>query len=94
MPNVIAIYNKYHEKGFEIIGISLDRDLDSLKNYLTKNQITWPQYYDGKGWDNMISTRFGIRAIPATVLIDKDGIVRYIDLRGEQLENGISTLCQ
>ncbi|MHC4266030.1 MAG: TlpA family protein disulfide reductase [Planctomycetota bacterium] len=94
MPNVIATYNKYHEKGFEIIGISLDRDLNSLKTYLTQNQITWPQYYDGKGWDNMISTRFGIRAIPATVLIDKDGIVRYTNLRGEQLENAVNTLCQ
>ncbi|MHC4293746.1 MAG: redoxin domain-containing protein [Planctomycetota bacterium] len=94
MPSVIALYNKYHDKGFEIIGISLDKDLKQLENYLSQNRITWPQYYDGKGWDNKISSRFGVRGIPATVLIDKNGIVRFTNLRGQYLENSVNSLCQ
>jgi thiol-disulfide isomerase/thioredoxin len=94
MPNVIALYNKYHNKGFEIIGISLDSDLVKLKTYLTYNQITWPQYYDGKGWNNAISSRFGVRSIPTTVLIDKNGIVRKLNLHGANLENAVHALCQ
>ncbi|MHC4152226.1 MAG: TlpA family protein disulfide reductase [Planctomycetota bacterium] len=94
MPSVIALYNKYHDKGFEIIGISLDKDLVKFENYLSQNRITWPQYYDGKGWDNKISSRFGVMGIPATVLIDKNGIVRFTNLHGQYLENAVYTLCQ
>jgi thiol-disulfide isomerase/thioredoxin len=94
MPNLISTYHKHREKGFEIIGISLDNDLPTLKNYLNQNQITWPQHCDGKGWDNMISSRFNIRAIPFTVLIDRKGIVQYLNLRGQDLETAVETLCQ
>jgi thiol-disulfide isomerase/thioredoxin len=94
MPNLISIYDKNREKGFEIIGISLDNDLVALKTYLSENQVIWPQYYDGKGWDNMISSRFNIRAIPFAVLVDRKGIVQYLNLRGQDLETAVEALCQ
>ena len=72
-PNVVAAYQKYHDKGFDIIGISLDQDQDALQKYITENHMTWPQYFDGKGWDNAISSRFGIQSIPAMWLVGKDG---------------------
>jgi len=72
-PDVVAAYQKYHDKGFEILGVSLDQDKGALQQYITANKMTWPQYFDGKGWDNAISSRFGIQSIPAMWLVGKDG---------------------
>jgi thiol-disulfide isomerase/thioredoxin len=49
LPNVLAAYKKYHDKGFEIIGISLDRDENALKSFIKENGMVWPQYFDGLG---------------------------------------------
>jgi thiol-disulfide isomerase/thioredoxin len=89
MPNVIKAYEEYHEKGFEIIGISLDSNKGSLESYIEKNGMAWPQYFDGKGWENEIGAEYGIRSIPATFLIGKDGEVAAVNLRGDALESEI-----
>ena len=81
MPNVVAAYRKFHDKGFEIVGISLDRDKEKLLSVTKESNMTWPQHFDGKGWQNEISTRFGIDAIPAQWLVDKKGFVRNTDAR-------------
>jgi thiol-disulfide isomerase/thioredoxin len=73
MPDVVATYEKYHAKGFDIIGVSFDQDKEVLQNYITDNHMTWPQYFDGKGWGNAINSRFGIQEIPAMWLVGKDG---------------------
>ncbi len=91
MPNVKATYEKYHADGFEILGISLDESKDDLLKFLIKNQITWPQYFDGKHWNNDISFRFGIGGIPAEWLIDKKGILRDTNVRGN-LEQSVDAL--
>lgn len=92
LPNVQEAYEKYHEKGFEIIGISLDDDRDKLENFLENNDMPWPQYFDGKGWQNEISTKFGINSIPATYLIGKDGKIAATDLRGSALGTAVDEL--
>jgi len=92
MPNVVATYKKLHDKGFEIVGISLDQDKSAMEAALKKHEMTWRQYFDGKGWKNEISTSFGITAIPATWLIDKKGILRETNLRGEDLGKGVEKL--
>jgi peroxiredoxin len=92
MPNVIDVYKKYKKDGFEIVGISLDRNRSALDRYLEKNDIKWPQYYDGKFWNNEVSTLYGVKAIPATFLIDKKGKIRYKTLRGRQLEVAVKEL--
>jgi thiol-disulfide isomerase/thioredoxin len=74
-PNIVATYNKYHNQGFEIVGISLDQDKNALLAYTKENGMTWPQYFDGNAWSNDISTSFGINAIPAMWLIDKKGML-------------------
>ncbi len=84
-PNVVATYKKFHEKGFEVVGISLDQDKEAVLKYTKEQGMTWPQYFDGKGWQNEISTKFGIQAIPAMWLLDKKGMVRSTEARGEQL---------
>ena len=92
MPNVVATYGKLHDKGFEILGISLDQDKAAMEGSLKKLGMTWPQYFDGKGWQNTISTSFGINSIPAAWLIDKKGMLRETGLRGEALGAGVEKL--
>ncbi len=79
VPNVVAAYQKYHDKGFEVVGVSLDQSKDALQIFIKGNQMVWPQYFDGKGWGNDISTRFGIDSIPAMWLVDKKGMVVTTD---------------
>lgn len=89
MPNVIAAYETYHEKGFEIIGISLDDDLAALEKFMEANGMQWPQYFDGKSWGNELAGEYGIKGIPATFLIGKEGKIVATNLRGEELELAI-----
>jgi thiol-disulfide isomerase/thioredoxin len=92
MPNVKDIYAKFHPQGFEIVGISLDQSRDRLDQYIKSNQIAWPQYFDGKWWNNDVAVRYGIKSIPTTILVDKTGKIRYKSVRGKQLENAVQQL--
>jgi peroxiredoxin len=91
LPNVQAVYKKYHSQGFEIIGVSLDKDKSALDNFLKKNTtMTWQQFFDGNGWQNKLSTKYGINSIPATYLLDGEGKIIAKDLRGEALEAAVA----
>jgi thiol-disulfide isomerase/thioredoxin len=92
MPNVKNIYAKFHPQGFEIVGISLDQSRDRLDQYIKSNQIAWPQYFDGKWWNNDVAVRYGIKSIPTTILVDKAGKIRYKSVRGKQLEDAVQQL--
>ncbi len=91
LPNVIATYAKYHDQGFEIIGVSLDQDKDKLQAFIKDNKMTWAQYFDGQGWQNKLATNYSIESIPATVLIDAQGKIIAHDLRGEALTAAVAT---
>jgi len=73
IPSIKKTYAKLNPKGFEIVGISLDSDKDKLLNFIKEKEMPWVQYFDGLGWKNKISTKYGIRSIPAMWLIDKNG---------------------
>lgn len=88
VPNVVATYNKLHEKGFEIVGIPLDQHKSALTKFIKDKDMKWPQYFDGKCWQNEISTRFGISGIPAMWLVGKDGKLVSTNVRG-QLEAAV-----
>ena len=75
LPNLLKAYEELHPKGFEIVGISLDQDKGKLEAFVKERGMTWPQYFDGQGWGNAISTQYGIRSIPAMWLLDKKGMV-------------------
>lgn len=92
MPNIKKVYAEHHKAGFDIIGISLDKDKKQLQDYLQKEGIEWPQYFDGKGWENEIAARFGIGSIPSCLLIDRKGVVREMNLRGPKLEKAVVEL--
>jgi thiol-disulfide isomerase/thioredoxin len=90
LPNVIATYQKYHDKGLEIIGVSLDDDHDKLADFLKKHSdLVWPQYFDEKGSENKLVTKYGIKLIPFTVLIGPDGRIINTNLRGEALDTAV-----
>jgi thiol-disulfide isomerase/thioredoxin len=81
VPDLVAVYEKYHDRGFEIIGVSLDSDKDALTVYTQENGMLWPEYFDGKVWDNDLSKSFGISAVPAMWLVDKKGLLVTTDGR-------------
>ena len=90
LPNVKANYEKYHSKGFEVVGISLDRSREPLDKFIEKEEIPWVQMYDeeiqgGKGWNHPMAEYFGINAIPAAILVDKEGKVVSMGARGPEL---------
>lgn len=81
VPNVKAAYNKLHSRGFEIVGISLDKDKDALENFVKSKDMPWPQYFDGKGWQNKYAQYCGVESIPAMWLVGRDGLVTDTDGR-------------
>jgi thiol-disulfide isomerase/thioredoxin len=92
LPNVLETYKKYHDKGFEIIGISFDKDIDTVKKFVKEKGMVWPQYADGKFWDNDLGVYFGIQQIPTTWLVDKSGKVVDKDMRGSELAAKVAKL--
>ncbi|MDP1580449.1 MAG: TlpA disulfide reductase family protein [Candidatus Didemnitutus sp.] len=81
MPKMIALHRDFQARGMEIIGISLDQNRKKLEDYVAKNGISWPHYFDGLGWDTKLSRRFGISSIPAVWVIGRDGKVIETDAR-------------
>ncbi len=94
MPNVVEVYKIYKPKGFEIVGVSLDRDEESWKKGIAELNITWPQMSDVKYWDCEAAKLYGVNAIPATVLIDQEGTIVERNLRGEALKKRLAELFQ
>ena len=86
LPNVLKAYTKFHPQGFEIIGISLDSNRQKLESFIKEKNMTWPQYFDGKGWQNKLATKYGVQSIPATYLLDGNGKIIGSNLRGPELE--------
>ena len=86
-PNVVRLYNKYRSKGFEIFSVSLDQDKAAWKQAIEKDGLNWPNHVsDLMGWQSSVVQQYGISGIPHTVLLNKEGKIIGIGLRGEQLE--------
>lgn len=99
MPHVKEAYEAYHEKGFEVVGISLDDDKAELEKFVKEKQLPWPTLYpsadakdDEKGWGNPLATYYGISGIPTCILIGKDGNVVSLMARGEELDTQLKKL--
>jgi peroxiredoxin len=91
MPAVKAAYQRFHERGFEIVAISLDDKESVLRKFVAKKNLPWPQHFDGKGWENQFALRYGIFAIPTMWLVDKQGNLRVTEARF-RLEQRIESL--
>ncbi len=98
LPNVIANYEKYHEQGLEIVGVSLDNanNQAGVAKFTAENRIGWVNLFSGdaqaSGWEHPMATKYGINAIPATYLLDKEGKVIARNLRGEALGKKLEEL--
>ena len=92
MPNVVAAYKKYQAKGFGIVGVSLDRDAEAWKKAIKDLNITWPQMSDLKAWDCEGAKLYGVRSIPATVLVDQEGTIVARNLRGDAIAAKLAEL--
>lgn len=98
MPRLKELYAKYHGQGVEFIGVSLDGPveqggLEKLKAFVSKNEILWPQYYQGKGWEGEFSSAWGIKGIPAMFVVDGKGVLVTTEGR-ENLEKLIPELLE
>ena len=86
LPNVLECYKRYHPKGFDIVGVSLDEDASAWKGAIEKYQIPWHHMSDLAGWKSQAVSVFSFSGIPHTVLIDPKGKIVAKDLRGEGLK--------
>ena len=86
MPQVVQIYNRYKNKGFEIIGVSLDKNYGALKKFKDRYGMTWPMAQDKF---KIISNKWGVETIPTMVLIDQNGIIISDRLYSRNLESYI-----
>jgi thiol-disulfide isomerase/thioredoxin len=86
-PNVVRLYKKYNSKGFEIFSVSLDTDKAAWKQAIQSDGLVWKNHVsDLMGWQTPLVQQYGINGIPYTVLIDGEGKIIGIGLRGAQLE--------
>ena len=92
LPNVLAAYEKFHSKGFEIVGISLDQSRDALTAFIKERGMTWAQYFDGLGWKSKLGEQYGIQSIPNTFLLDGEGTIIAKNLRGPALATKLASL--
>jgi peroxiredoxin len=91
-PNVVAAYNKFHNKGFEILAVSLDEQKDKWMQAIEKDNLTWTQVSDLKGWQSDVAAKYGVQSIPSNFILDKEGKIIAKNLRGEELENMLNQI--
>jgi len=91
-PNVVAAYQKFHPKGFEIIGISLDQNETAWKKAIRDDQLGWIHVSDLKYWNNALVKVYGVQGVPQNFLIDPKGNIIARGLRGEDLEKKLSEI--
>ncbi len=91
-PHLVRLYNKYHEKGFEIFGVSIDDHADAWKEAVKHDKLSWVQVNDSKGWDAPSALIYDVNAIPASFLLDKNGTIKKVDLVGWDLESELKSM--
>jgi thiol-disulfide isomerase/thioredoxin len=92
IPGLKKVYDEYKDKGFEIVGVSLDSKKDAWEKGVSDLQIPWPQMSDLKGWQNAGAALYGVNSIPHTVLVDKEGNIVAKNIHGEELTNKLDEL--
>ena len=91
-PNVLNAFNKYKNKNFTVLGISLDKSKDAWQEAIKHDGLTWQHVSDLKGWSNAVAQQFGIQSIPQNFLIDPTGKIIGKNLRGEALEEKLASV--
>ncbi len=104
IPNVKAVYEKYSDQGFGILGVSLDlapdagnpqqgqKTAEDVRAFMDELGMSWTTTYDGLWWRNAVVEQYQINSIPATLLLDSEGVIRYKNLRGGELERAVKKM--
>jgi thiol-disulfide isomerase/thioredoxin len=92
LPDLKELYAEYHDEGFEIIGLSLDQSQERLEKFLEREEMAWPQFFDGKVWESPLVDEYGVLAIPTTFLLDREGKIVGRNLHGEELQAEVAKL--
>jgi thiol-disulfide isomerase/thioredoxin len=96
LPNLKRNYELYHDKGFEVVGISLDQDEEALKEFIKESEIPWvtlfPEDENVRGWENPIARHYGISGIPTVILVNQEGKVVSLNARGPVLGQELAKL--
>jgi thiol-disulfide isomerase/thioredoxin len=91
-PNIVAVYNEFHSKGLNIIGVSLDKDATKWKEAIAKDKLTWTQVSNLKFWEEPIAIQYGVQEIPSSFILDASGKVVAKNLSGNELRLKIKEL--
>lgn len=91
-PNIVATYGEYHDKGFDVFGVSLDRDHGKWVEAIQQDNLTWHHVSDLKYWNSAAGKLYGVQSIPHSVLIDPAGIIIAKNLRGDELKNKLDEM--
>jgi thiol-disulfide isomerase/thioredoxin len=91
-PNVVAAYEAYNEKGFDILGVSFDTDGDKWRKAVVDDVLTWHHVSDLEGWNNAAGKMYAVNSIPANILLDPEGTIIAKNLRGEDLHSTLEEL--
>ena len=89
-PNVVRMYNKFKDQGFEILGVSLDQKKDRWEKAIADDELTWLHVSDLQGWQSAYGQLYGVTSIPQTVLLDREGNILARNLRGADLERKLA----
>ncbi len=90
--NIIKAYTKYHDKGFEVLGVSLDKEKDAWVKSINNDKLAWKHVSDLKLWDSKVAVLYSIKSIPQNVLIDPQGVIISKNLRGEDLQKKLAEI--
>jgi len=91
-PNLVRLFNKYHDKGFNIMGVSFDTSRENWLKAIKSDSLTWTHVSDLAGWDNRVGKLYGVRSIPANILLDSTGMIISKNLYGEDLSKKLEEL--
>lgn len=91
-PNIVAAYQQYKNKNFDILGVSLDDDKDAWQKAITKDNLTWHHVSDLKRWESAPARVYNVQSIPTNFLVDPNGVIIARDLRGPALQQKLSEL--
>ena len=93
-PHVVAVYNEYHEKGFDVLGVSLDMKKENWIKAIESDGLIWHNVSDLNYWNNAAAQDYAVSSIPSNVLINGDGIIIAKNLRGEDLRKKVEEILQ
>lgn len=91
--HLMMVYQKYNRAGFDILGVSMDTDMEKLKEFLEKEKIPWRIVCDGMGWKSKYALLYNVQyRFPLNILLDRGGVIRYKGIRGRDLEEAVKIL--